>query len=171
MKERRRVEDSLLYSMAFTFGSSSSQPSTGFGANAGQGKAKFVGLKDDQAERPICLATATTGFGTTPATTNTAAGTLFGAGTTNNTSAGTLFGANTGNATTSTTPFGTTNNTTNAAGTLFGGTAAAAAAAPGSSFGFGNTNTSTVTTSSAPAAGTFIPFTYRQCNEFMDVWV
>lgn len=50
MKERRRVEDSLLYSMAFTFGSSSSQPSTGFGANAGQGKAKFVGLRDDQAE-------------------------------------------------------------------------------------------------------------------------
>ncbi|CDH49667.1 nucleoporin nup44 [Lichtheimia corymbifera JMRC:FSU:9682] len=116
--------------MAFTFGSSSSQPSTGFGANAGQ---------------------ATTGFGTTPATTNTAAGTLFGAGTTNSTSAGTLFGANTGNAATSTTPFGTTNNTTNAAGTLFGGTATSAA--PGSTFGFGNTNTSTVATSSAQAPG------------------
>ena len=129
-KERRRVEGSLLYSMAFTFGSSSNQPSTGFGANTGSGKVIFLGLRDDQAKHLV----ATTGFGTTPATTNTSAGTLFGAGTTNatnNTSAGTLFGTNTGNAATST-PFGTTNNTTNAAGTLFGGTATSSAGtAPG----------------------------------------
>ncbi|KAI7880127.1 hypothetical protein K492DRAFT_178138 [Lichtheimia hyalospora FSU 10163] len=132
--------------MAFTFGSSSNQPSTGFGANTGS---------------------ATTGFGTTPATTNTSAGTLFGAGTTNatnNTSAGTLFGTNTGNAATST-PFGTTNNTTNAAGTLFGGTATSnAGTAPGNTFGFGNTNTSTVATSSATAAPGSSSFGFGNTN-------
>ncbi|KAI8142215.1 nucleoporin complex subunit 54-domain-containing protein [Fennellomyces sp. T-0311] len=108
--------------MAFSFGASSSQPSSGFGSAGNTGST----------------------FG---ATTNSSAGTLFGAGAnTNASSAGTLFGAGTSNNTTGTTFGNSASNT--AAGTLFGantGNSFGATSQSGSSFGFGNTSTATST--------------------------
>ncbi|KAI7850968.1 nucleoporin complex subunit 54-domain-containing protein [Circinella umbellata] len=111
--------------MAFSFGASSSQPSTGFGSTSAPGST-FGTTTNNSAAGTLFGAGA-------PAATNTisSAGTLFGAGgNTNNSSAGTLFGG----------AGGTT--ATSSAGTLFG------ANTSGNAGGFG------LSTSTAPGTNT-----------------
>ncbi|KAI8343612.1 nucleoporin complex subunit 54-domain-containing protein [Chlamydoabsidia padenii] len=116
---------------SFTFGGSSSQPSTGFGAPA----------SNHSAAGTLFGGASNTGFGTTANNTtgNTSAGTLFGKPATGTSSAGTLFG---------TTP-------TTSSGTFGFGSTTPASTAPTTGFGggFGNTQQQQAPATSMPSFG------------------